>query len=45
MELTGKRIAVLAADLYEDSELWYPRIRLTEAGAEVKVVGAKSGET
>jgi len=45
MELTGKRIAVLAADLYEDNELWYPRIRLTEAGAEVKVVGAKSGET
>jgi protease I len=45
MKLTGKRIAVLAADLYEDNELWYPRIRLTEAGAEVKVVGANAGET
>jgi protease I len=45
MELTGKRIAVLAADLYEDNELWYPRVRLTEAGAEVKIVGAKAGET
>lgn len=45
MELTGKRIAVLAANLYEDNELWYPRIRLTEAGAEVKTIGAKAGET
>jgi protease I len=36
---------VLTADLYEDNELWYPRIRLTEAGAEVKTVGAKAGES
>jgi len=45
MELIGKRIAVLAADVYEDNELWYPRIRLTEAGAEVRVVGARNGDT
>ncbi len=45
MELSGKRIAVLAAEMYEDNELWYPRIRLTEAGAEVKVIGAQGGET
>ncbi len=44
MELSGKHIAVLAADLYNDNELWYPRIRLTEAGAEVKIVGEKGGE-
>jgi len=39
MELTGKRVAVLAEDLYEDLELWYPLLRLREAGAEVKVIG------
>jgi putative intracellular protease/amidase len=43
MELSGKRVAILAADVYEDNELWYPRIRLTEAGAEVKVIGVNAG--
>jgi protease I len=37
--LKGKRVAILAEDLYEDLELWYPRLRLTEEGAEVVVVG------
>jgi protease I len=37
--LKGKRVAVLAEDLYEDLELWYPRLRLQEEGAEVVVVG------
>ena len=35
MGLQGKRIAVLAEDL----ELWYPLLRMQEAGAEVTVVG------
>lgn len=39
MELEGKRIAVLAEDMYEDLELWYPLIRMKEAGADVEVVG------
>lgn len=39
MELSGKRIAVLAEDLYQDLELWYPVLRMREAGAEVFVVG------
>ena len=41
-ELKGKKIAVLAADLYEDTELWYPYYRMKEAGAEVKIVGTAS---
>lgn len=39
MQLNGKKVAVLAADDYEDLELWYPYYRMKEAGAEVKVVG------
>lgn len=45
MELKGTRVAVLCEELYEDLELWYPVLRLREAGAEVKIVGPKSGET
>jgi protease I len=37
--LSGKRVAILAEDLYEDLELWYPLLRLKEEGAEVVVVG------
>ncbi|MFZ0217459.1 MAG: type 1 glutamine amidotransferase domain-containing protein [Candidatus Dormiibacterota bacterium] len=40
MELEGRRVAVLAEDLYEDPELWYPYYRLQEAGAEVRIVGS-----
>jgi protease I len=39
MELSGKRVAILAEDTYEDLELLYPLYRLREAGAEVTVVG------
>jgi protease I len=39
MELQGKRIAILAEDHYEDLELWYPLLRMREAGARVTVVG------
>jgi protease I len=43
MELDGKRVVILAEDLYEDQELWYPLLRLREAGATVCVVGPKAG--
>lgn len=39
MELDGKRIAMLAEDQYEDLELWYPLLRMQEAGAKVSVIG------
>jgi protease I len=40
MTLKGKRIAILAENLYQEMELWVPYYRLKEEGAEVKVVGA-----
>ena len=44
MELKKKRIAILAEDQYEDLELWYPLLRMKEAGAEVSVVGLSGTE-
>jgi protease I len=37
-----KRIAVLAENIYEDLEAWYPIMRLREAGHRVVVVGPES---
>jgi len=45
MVLKGKRVAILAEELYQELELWYPLLRLREAGAEVMVVGTGSAET
>ncbi len=39
MKLQGKRIALLAENLYQEMELWVPYYRFKEEGAEVKVVG------
>lgn len=44
MSLKGKRIAILAEDMYEELELWYPYYRLVEEGAEVKVIGPEIKE-
>jgi protease I len=45
MELSGKRIAILADNIYQEMEIWYPYYRFQEAGAEVVIVGAKAGAT
>jgi protease I len=41
--LQGRRILVFVGDDYEDLELWYPKLRLIEAGAEVIVAGPEAG--
>ncbi|MHB0871814.1 MAG: DJ-1/PfpI family protein, partial [Chloroflexota bacterium] len=45
MSLTGKRVAVLAESNFEDLELWYPLLRLREAGADIFVVGTGSSNS
>lgn len=37
--MSTKRIAVLAENIYEDLEAWYPILRLREAGVEVVILG------
>ncbi len=45
MELTGKKVVVLAEDNYDVLELWYPTIRMQEAGAAVTLAGTGSADT
>ena len=39
MALENKVVAVLVEDLYQDLEVWYPILRLREAGVQVIAVG------
>jgi protease I len=43
LPLADRRILTFVGDIYEDLELWYPKLRLIEAGAEVVVAGERSG--
>lgn len=36
------RILIFTGDVYEDLELWYPKLRLIEAGYDVVVAGEKA---
>lgn len=42
-KLAGKRYLFFVGDIYEDLELWYPKLRLIEAGASVTVAGPHAG--
>jgi len=44
LPLADLRFLMFVGDDYEDLELWYPKLRLAEAGAHVTVAGSK-GET
>ncbi|MEX2672095.1 MAG: type 1 glutamine amidotransferase domain-containing protein [Phycisphaeraceae bacterium] len=37
--LNGKHILMFVDDIYEDLELWYPKLRLMEEGAGVTIAG------
>jgi protease I len=43
-KLDGLKVAILAADGFEQSELFKPKEALEEAGAETHIVSLKSGE-
>lgn len=40
----GKRVLCFVGDIYEDLELWYPALRLREAGAQVVVAGPEAAQ-
>ncbi len=40
-----KKAAVLVEDMYQDLEVWYPYLRLKEAGLEVYAVGTGRSKT
>ena len=42
--MKGKKVAILAADMFERVELEEPRKALEDAGAEVEIVSIESGE-
>ena len=42
--LTTRQILIFVEDNYEDLELWYPKLRLIEAGMTVVIAGPKSGQ-
>src|SRR6266508_3174725 len=43
MSLSGKRVAVLVEQQYQEMEVWYPVYRLREAGCQVALVGPDAG--
>lgn len=42
MGISGKKIAILLAEQYEDLEFWYPYYRMKEEGVQVTVIAAKA---
>jgi protease I len=38
------RILIFVEDAYEDLELWYPKLRLIEAGIQVTIASPKAGQ-
>jgi deglycase len=41
--MKNQRLLMFVGDIYEDLELWYPKLRLIEAEAEVVVAGPERG--
>ena len=45
VNITGKKVLMFVENVYEDLELWYPKLRLEEAGATVVLAGPKAATT
>lgn len=45
MRLTGKKIAILIEEQYQDLEVWHPILRLTEEGASIVKAAPVKGKT
>ena len=43
-KLAGKNILMFVDDTYEDLELWYPKLRMIEEGAQVIVAGPEANK-
>ena len=43
MRLKGRRVLMFVEDVYEDLELWYPKLRLIEEGVDVVVAAPEAG--
>lgn len=43
--MSPKRALILVEDLYQELEVWYPLLRLKEAGVETATVGPVKGKT
>lgn len=43
-DLEGRHVLMFVDDIYEDLELWYPKLRLEEEGAGVTVAGPKANK-
>lgn len=43
--LLSRNLLMLVDDIYEDLELWYPKLRMQEAGANVVVAGPEARHT
>ena len=42
-QLATIRVLCLVGDAYEDLELWYPKLRIEEAGGHVTLAGRQQG--
>jgi protease I len=44
MNLNGKTFLMFVDNIYEDLEVWYPKLRLIEAGAKVIIAAPEAGK-
>ena len=45
LPLAGAQVLAFVGEIYEDLELWYPKLRLIEEGCLVTVAGPEAGQT